>query len=110
MSESKAPTLKRAAEVLREYAALIEESEQYRAGPMKGRCDPPIEEEITEYRSLADLVERTASERRPTVRWVPVAASIAMTRVNEVTIGLHIFGHDQEGQWYRLDGHIEEPK
>ena len=43
-------------------------------------------------------------------RWVPVAASIARTRVNEVTIGLPIFGHDQEGQWYRLDGNIEEPK
>lgn len=54
---TKVPTLKRAAEVLLEYAALIEDSELNRSGPLKGRCDPEIEAEIAEYRALAALVD-----------------------------------------------------
>lgn len=50
--------VKRAAEVLREYAEMIYESGLHRSGPNKGRCDPPIEEEVAEYRSLAEALDR----------------------------------------------------
>lgn len=58
---------------------------------------------------LAWFIRRSVPEAGA-VRWVPVDARIALTRINEVTIGLPIFGHDQEGQWYRLDGAIREPQ
>jgi hypothetical protein len=63
---------KRAAEVLREYASLIEESEVNHSGPLKGRCDPKIEAEITEYRALADALEAAwvvLLRVTPTSRW-----------------------------------------
>jgi hypothetical protein len=48
---------KRAAEVLRNYAAMIEESEVHHSGPLKGRCEPHIEAEVAEYRTLAEALE-----------------------------------------------------
>jgi hypothetical protein len=62
----------RAAEVLREYAAMIEESEVNRSGPLKGRCDPKIEAEIIEYRALAAALEAAwvvLLRVTPTSRW-----------------------------------------
>jgi hypothetical protein len=58
-----APNVKRAAEVLRNYAAMIEESEVHHSGPLRGRCTPEIEKEVAEYRSLADaLIAPSQSE------------------------------------------------
>jgi hypothetical protein len=65
-------THQRAAEVLREYAALIEQSLVNRSGPLKGRCDPEIEAEIVEYRALAAALEAAwvvLLRVTPTSRW-----------------------------------------
>jgi hypothetical protein len=53
-----AANLKRAAEVLRNYATMIENSEVHHSGPLKGRCSPGIEDEVAEYRALALALER----------------------------------------------------
>lgn len=53
--------LARAADVLGEYAATIEQSEIHHSGPLKGRCDPETEAEVAEYRSLASALAAAAS-------------------------------------------------
>jgi DNA-binding GntR family transcriptional regulator len=53
---------RRAAEVLREYAEMIEESEIHRSGPMKGKCQPEVQEEIDEYLALAAALEASPDD------------------------------------------------
>lgn len=58
---SRQPTLERAAEILREYADLLDESERFRSGPNEGQLPPEIQEDVDEYRSLAGALEAAPS-------------------------------------------------
>lgn len=48
---------RRAAEVLREYASMVESSEMHHSGPMKGKLDADAQAEVDEYRALAGALE-----------------------------------------------------
>lgn len=84
---------RRAAEVLREYATMIEDSELNRSGPLKGRCEPKIEAEISEYRELAVALEARAwipvTERLPDDDISVMIALRASSDPDDVWIGWH---------------------
>lgn len=94
--------MRRAAEVLREYATLIEESEINRSGPMKGKCAPAIQEELDEYRSLATTLEADG--------WIPIADKMpddditVMVACKDTDEPVWLGYHDADGWFSATDG------
>jgi hypothetical protein len=93
---------RRAAEVLREYATMIEESEIHRSGPMKGKCPPAVQEEIDEYRGLATALEADG--------WMPIAEKMpddditVMVACKDADEPVWLGYHDADGWFSATDG------